>query len=104
MDRVTGSTMSAPTVAWVPQTGDRPRGSECRVYERFPVDLQASCQPIAARSDRDIVWPATVRDVSEGGVGLVLKRRFERGAGLAIELPGSDDRPAETLLAKVVHT
>jgi hypothetical protein len=81
-----------------------PRGVECRVYERHACGLETTLQPIAARSDKDIVWPATIRDISEGGLGIVMGRRFERGAGLAIELPGKDGRTAETLLAKVVHT
>jgi hypothetical protein len=34
---------------------------------------------------------------------VTLRRRFERGAGLAIELPGKGDRPAYTVLVKVVH-
>lgn len=83
---------------------DLPWVADCRVYERFSCDLAASCQPIAARSDNDIVWPGMIRDISEGGVGLVLARRYERGAALAIELPGRDGRPRETLFAKVVHT
>jgi PilZ domain len=94
-----------PATTLAPQRAvELPRGMECRVYERFSCDIPTTCQPIAARSDKDITWPASIRDVSEGGVGLILARRFERGAGLAIELPGSGDRPAETLLAKVVHT
>jgi len=97
--------MSAPTtVPWKTAPAPAPRGAECRVYERLVCELQTTIQPIAARSDRDIVWPGMIRDVSEGGVGLVLGRRFERGAGLAIELPATEERPAETLLAKVMHT
>jgi hypothetical protein len=41
--------------------------------------------------------------VSVGGVRLHLRRRFEAGAGLAIELPGPDDAPPATVLARVVH-
>jgi hypothetical protein len=32
------------------------------------------------------IWPLTVRDVSTGGVGVVLARRFEAGTELTIEL------------------
>jgi hypothetical protein len=87
-----------------PLTDVAPKGAGCRVYERHDCNLATTCQPIAARSDRDLVWSATIRDISEGGVGLVLGRRFERGTGLAIELPGDDGRSSRTLLAKVVHT
>jgi hypothetical protein len=85
------------------RTPELPRVAECRVYERQACGLETTLQPIAARSDQDVVWPATIRDISEGGLGLIMARRFERGAGLAIELPGSGKSPAQTLLAKVVH-
>jgi hypothetical protein len=77
--------------------------TDCRVRERHLCGLQTSCQPIAARADKDCLWPAEVRDISVHGMGLVLRRRFERGTGLAVEIPGPDGQPADTLLAKVVH-
>ena len=77
---------------------------ECRAWERFPCGLQTTCQPIAARGDHELSWSAHIRDLSQGGVGVVLKRRFERGAGLAIEIPESDSSSATTLLGRVVHT
>ncbi len=77
--------------------------AECRVRERRPCDLEASCQPVAARLDNDLHWPGTIRDISTGGAGLILGRRFEPGAGLAVELPASGDRSEETLLARVRH-
>jgi PilZ domain len=87
-----------------PSAPAAPRGGvDCRVWERFPCDLPTSCQPVAARQDRDIVWTGTLRDISVGGVGVVLQRRFEPGMGLAIELPGQDPNQAETLLARVVY-
>jgi hypothetical protein len=79
------------------------RAAECRVRERHPCSLQTSCQPIAARSDKDCLWPAQLRDISSMGVGLVLRRRFERGTGLAVEIPGPDGDVSDTLLAKVVR-
>jgi hypothetical protein len=66
--------------------------------------LKTTCQPIAARGDKDVMWPATIRDISVSGIGLVLGRRFEPGAGLAIEVPGTDSQSGDTLLAKVVET
>jgi hypothetical protein len=76
---------------------------ECRVRPRHSCDVEASCQPVAALNDDDLQWHGTIRDLSAGGVGLVLKRRFEVGSGLAIELPAHGDRPEETLLARVRH-
>jgi hypothetical protein len=88
-----------PSTPGTPPSG----GAECRVRPRHSCDLEASCQPVAARSSDDVHWPGTIRDLSTGGLGLVLKRRFEPGAGLAIELPAQKDRPEETLLARVRH-
>jgi hypothetical protein len=65
-------------------------------------DIPVSCQPLAARQDKDLHWPATLVDVSSQGVGLVLSRRFERGVSLAIEVPQHAEQPADTLLARVV--
>lgn len=76
---------------------------ECRVWERHPCELRTSCQPIAARADKDFLWPATVRDISVNGIGLVLARRFEPGVGLVIEVPGTAEIDSESLLARVVH-
>jgi len=77
--------------------------AEFRVWERQPCGIETACQPIAARGDNDMSWPAEIHDVSVAGLGLVLKRRFERGAGLAIDIPEVDDASADTLLSKVVH-
>jgi hypothetical protein len=75
----------------------------CRVYERFPCDLPTACQPVATRNDKDHVWAATMRDISAGGVGLILPRRFEPGMGLQIELGGAGSGAGKTLLARVVY-
>ena len=77
--------------------------AEFRVFERHVCGIETACQPIAARGDNDMSWPAEIHDVSVAGLGLILGRRFERGAGLAIEIPKTAAAPADTLLAKVVH-
>lgn len=80
----------------------RPR-AECRVFERHSCELPAICQPPTVWGDKDLHWAATIRDLSVSGIRLVLRRRFEPGAGLAIELPATDSCPASTVLARVVH-
>ena len=80
-----------------------PQGVELRVRERFSCGLETSCQPLAARGDNDMCWSARIKDISAGGMGLVLTRRFERGTCLAIEIPATVASPADTLLAKVMH-
>ena len=79
------------------------RSSECRVSERFPSEKSTQLQPVAARADSDPVWPARVRDISKKGIGLLLPRRFERGTGLAIELPDGNDGNMRTVFAKVIN-
>jgi hypothetical protein len=76
---------------------------ECRVRTRHACDLEASCQPVAGRNDDDLQWSGTIRNLSTSGLGLVLKRRFEPGAGVAIELPAGGGCPEQTLLARVRH-
>ncbi|MFO0925512.1 MAG: PilZ domain-containing protein [Gemmataceae bacterium] len=73
---------------------------ERREFDRFTCEIPTTCQPPAAwRKDP---WPATIRDISNSGICLVLNRRFEKGAGLAVELP-TDQGKTSTSLARVVH-
>src|SRR6266511_3721808 len=78
-------------------------GRECRVYPRQACDVEATCQPVSAWGRKDSKWTAIITDVSQGGIRLILRRRFEPGAGLGIELPGVDGDEPYTVLAKVVH-
>lgn len=77
-----------------------PSTAECRVYERHGCEVPTSCKPASAHEAR---WDATIRDVSQTGVRLTLRRRFEPGSSLAIEVPGTADLEAYTVFAKVVH-
>ncbi len=85
------------------ESGNAPAQGEFRVSERFVCDVPASCQPPSDWKRGGQKWLARVRDVSNGGLCLVLGRRFERGAGLAIELPGADPDSPSTLLARVMN-
>ena len=85
------------------ESGRAPVGAELRVSERFPCDVPATCQPPSDWKRGGQKWVARVRDVSTGGLCLVLGRRFERGAGLAIELPGADPDSQSTLLVRVMR-
>src|SRR4051812_47471166 len=76
---------------------------ECRVCPRVECELPSSCQPASAVVSKEAQWSATIRNISVGGVSLHLQRRFEPGAGLAIELPGRDGREGYTVLARVVQ-
>src|SRR5262245_36793766 len=74
---------------------------EQRAAARFLCALPTTCQPPSGWGSKD-PWPATIRDISTGGVSLALERRFERGSGLAIELP-SEDGTMSTVLARVTN-
>ena len=52
-----------------------------------PLSLSIHCQPLAARSDNDIMWPAMVRAISAERVVLLLQRRFEPWTSLSLLLP-----------------
>jgi hypothetical protein len=49
-------------------------------------------------------WRGEVRDISVGGVGLVLERRFEPGTVLAVVLGGDSSRAGRPLLVRIAHT
>src|SRR5438309_11799628 len=85
----------------VAEGGRTPTRGELRVSARFECDVPASCQPPSDWKRGGQKWTARVRDVSASGLCLVLGRRFERGAGLAIELPGADPNSPSILLARV---
>jgi hypothetical protein len=52
---------------------------------------------------REKRWDAVICDISQGGVCVVLKRRFEKGSALAVELPSSDGQRSNVVFVKVVH-
>lgn len=83
------------------QTPTPNAGHECRVYKRLDCELPTSCAPAASGELR---WSATIRDISVSGLRLSLRRRFERGAGLAIEMPGAPGQEPYLVFVKVMNT
>lgn len=74
---------------------------ERRAFRRYAADLKVSCRPLgAAIADS---WPARLRDISAGGVGLVVERRFEPGTMLAVDLVNTASGSPRTLLSRVRH-
>lgn len=47
--------------------------------------------------------PAQVRDISLGGIVIVVNRRFESGTLLRVEVPAVGDAPATAVLARVIQ-
>ena len=79
------------------------RQAERRAWVRYPTDLPGSCQPLGQRRDDNLWWSAQVRDLSAGGIGLVVSRRFEVGTILSVELPSTTQGPSVSVLARVVR-
>jgi hypothetical protein len=86
-----------------PEPGPQPPGPpvERRAYVRLASDLSATCLP-AARS-WEVGWPGKVRDISPGGVGLLLRHRFRPGTPLTVELRGSTGTLLRAVAVRVVH-
>jgi hypothetical protein len=75
---------------------------ERRVWVRNPCETTARCQREGSGGSAS-AFSANVRNISRGGINLVVDRPFEAGAVLSVELPGADGQPPFTVLACVVH-
>ena len=76
---------------------------DCRVYERKACALPTTCQPASVSEMNELRWSASICDISQGGLLVHLPRRFEKGTGLAIELPGDGTRESSVVFVKVVY-
>jgi hypothetical protein len=90
--------MSEPTPAAAAASSGL--AADRRAYVRIASDLSATC---AAADQRQPGWPARVRDISCGGVGLVLQHRFRPGTTLTVELRDQSGRVLRTAQARVAH-
>jgi hypothetical protein len=82
------------------------RGLDRRASVRYPCSedgfgLDNSCRPIGTECKE--AWAASIRDLSTGGIGLVVNRRFEPGALLVVELQDTEQTTTRTLLVRVVR-
>jgi serine/threonine protein kinase len=93
--------------AAAPGNTDKPAGPERRASLRFPCIHGTSCAMSASLHPDDAEpvehWPATVQDVSQGGLGLVVGRRFEKGTVLSVELHSAEGTASRSVLASVVR-
>jgi hypothetical protein len=88
---------------WQRLTAGEPRpGEDRRIWVRFPDERGAKVRAAATADDAALV-EARVRDVSRGGIGLIVDRGFEGGSLLLVELPPSADFPGATVLAYVLR-
>jgi hypothetical protein len=91
--RLVGSFAEAPALP--------PAGEERRVWVRHPADLKTTCQ--TAESPAQAPLAAQVRNISQGGISLLVGQTFEPGEMLSIELPAAEEGASYTVLACVVH-
>lgn len=81
--------------------------NERRAWIRHSLDV-GSCGVIdtsicGGGPENEEFWPLVVRDLSIGGVGVLVARRFELGTELHIELSAGPDTPPRRLVARVVR-
>jgi hypothetical protein len=76
-------------------------GEDRRVWVRF-AEVGSTVLRSAAPGDAGPIQ-AEVRDLSRGGIGLVVDRRFDAGNLLLVDLPPWADRPGATVLAYVMR-
>jgi hypothetical protein len=81
-------------------SGRHPR-FERRSTVRYPCHVETYCQPSSGRDD-ELWWRGEIRNVSPGGLGLILTRGFEVGRYLEIELPVAV-AGVNSALARVVY-
>jgi serine/threonine protein kinase len=88
------------------ESGNRPR-QERRASVRYCCDLDTACNlQVSVHPDEVELqeqWQGTVRDLSVGGIGLLLARRFEPGTLLTVELRSSDRSLTRSLQIRVTH-
>lgn len=81
--------------------------SERRAFVRHPLGVgtfgRVDTAVYGGSGETDELWPLVVRDVSAGGIGVLLARRFEMGTELTIELTAGPDAAPRMLPARVVR-
>jgi len=87
------------------QKGNSGNGADKRAWVRHALGIASSggVDPAVHTGGELEYWPLVVRDVSVGGVGLLLARRFEPGTELFIEYGDNSDKQSRKLPARVIR-
>ena len=97
--------MRATTILPMPNLRPEPQSpeppGERRAWVRSACDLGAACY--VPTLGLEVLWPARVENLSPGGAGLVLSRRFEPETLLEVELPLAQGGFQRSRQAEVVH-
>lgn len=75
----------------------QPEESDRRAFVRHPIGVgtfgSVDTAVYGGSGETEELWPLVVRDLSAGGIGVLLARRFELGTELTIELSTGPDEP-----------
>lgn len=93
--------MSDENKSSVPAPFKKRRNSERRSFARYTSSWTVSCYAVLPGEDER--WPATISDVSHGGLSLVACRPFKNGEIIAIELIKPIDGLRDKLFGRVQH-
>ena len=74
---------------------------ERRAYVRMASDRTVRCT--TADRSREPGWAGRLRDISQGGCGLLLQHRFRPGTVLVIDLREGEGQTQRSVRAQVVH-
>jgi hypothetical protein len=78
-----------------------------RAFVRFPLRTGACAYVNTAlhggEEGAEESWPLVVRDVSAGGIGIVIARRFERGTELSVEMRFGPDSTSRRFQVRVIR-
>jgi hypothetical protein len=77
------------------------QGAERRAWVRYPRRLEMVWQLFGARQDEG--WSASLFDISQTGVGLIINRSFPPGTVLTVRLRPCSRTPSRTMLVRVKH-
>ena len=75
--------------------------AERRTRVRYMAALEASCRRTGEVGGQS--WPGRVVNISSGGIGLLLSRRFQGETLLDVELQGSAGAALLVLRVRVIH-
>jgi hypothetical protein len=72
-----------------------------RATERIPLNADSSCSYVSQVIE--VVASVRIRDISMEGIGLLISRKLETGAVLAVTLSNSARNFSKTVLVQIIH-
>src|SRR5262249_11356557 len=85
----------------LPAVDGQPPDPDRRAWVRYLCQLESCCQPLGLPKAGE-QWAGRLRELCNGGVRVIVSRRFEVGTLLALETTGTG-YSSQTLLSRVVH-